>query len=93
MITTNEYFNATVKSLGYTTSNGKSTIGVMEKGEYEFGTSTYEKMTVIEGELQVQFKDATEWQSYTPGTSFEIEANNSFKVKSIGQSSYLCIYK
>ena len=92
MITVNEYFNATVKSLGYTTTNGKSTIGVMEDGEYEFGTSTHEKMTVIESELSVQFKNSTSWQTFKPGTSFEIEANSSFKVKSIGQSSYLCNY-
>jgi uncharacterized protein YaiE (UPF0345 family) len=51
MISVNEYFDARVKSLGYTTTTGKSTVGVMEEGEYEFGTSTHETMIVIEGEL------------------------------------------
>ncbi|MGB5419584.1 pyrimidine/purine nucleoside phosphorylase, partial [Algibacter sp.] len=54
MITTNEYFEGQVKSLGYTSATGKSTVGVMEAGTYEFGTSTHETMQVIEGEMTVK---------------------------------------
>ena len=92
MISVNEYFNATVKSLGYNSSKGKSTIGVMEEGEYEFGTSSHETMTVIEGELIAQLPNTTDWKSFKSGASFEVEANTSFKVKSVGQTSYLCTY-
>ena len=93
MITTNEYFNATVKSLGYTSTKGKSTIGVMEEGTYEFNTSTYETMTVIEGTLSVLLTSEKNWVTYKAGDSFEVEANSSFKVASIGQTSYLCTYQ
>ncbi|SDX60419.1 hypothetical protein SAMN05444411_10730 [Lutibacter oricola] len=93
MISANEYFNGTVKSLGYTTANGKSTVGVMEEGDYEFGTSSHETMTVIEGELIAQLPNNAEWKLYKAGESFEIEANARFKVKSVGQTSYLCTYK
>ena len=93
MISANEYFNATVKSLGYTTANGESTIGVMEAGEYEFGTSSHETMTVIEGELIALLPGETTWKSFSKGSSFEVDANTSFKVKSVGQTSYLCQYK
>lgn len=93
MIAVSEYFNATVKSLGYTSINGKSTVGVMEEGEYEFGTSSHETMTVIEGELIALLPNETEWKSFRNGDSFEIDANSSFKVKSVGQTSYLCQYK
>lgn len=93
MITLNEYFDKKVKSLGYSTSVGKSTVGVMEEGEYEFGTSSHETMIVVEGELVVQLPNETEWKSFKAGTSFEVEANVSFKVKSVGQTSYLCKYK
>ena len=93
MISVNEYVNATVKSLGYTSAKGKSTIGVMEEGDYEFGTSTHETMTVIEGELIAQLPNETEWKSYTAGDKFEVAANTKFKVKSVGQTSYLCQYK
>ncbi|WP_439698412.1 pyrimidine/purine nucleoside phosphorylase [Mucilaginibacter sp. AW1-7] len=93
MIHVNEYFEGTVKSLGYTSAEGKSTIGVMEKGEYEFGTSSHETMTVIEGGLDVLLPAEDEWQTYTPGQSFEVEANIKFKVKTHVQSSYLCKYR
>lgn len=93
MINVNEYFEGTVKSLGYTSAEGKSTIGVIEKGEYEFGTSSHETMTVIEGQLDALLPGESEWQPFTAGQSFEVEANTSFKVKSHVQSSYLCKYK
>ena len=93
MISVNEYFDAKVKSLGYNTPAGKSTIGVMEEGEYEFGTSTHETMIVIEGELITLLPGESEWKSFKTGTSFEVPANTKFKVKSVGQSSYLCRYK
>ena len=93
MISANEYFNSTVKSLGYETLNGKSTVGVMEEGSYEFGTSSHETMTVIEGELIALLPGASKEQSFRNGESFEVEANSSFKVKAVGQTSYLCVYK
>lgn len=93
MISVNEYFNSTVKSLGYKTAKGNSTIGVMEDGEYEFKTSTHEIMTVIEGELAVQLPNNSDWNSFKAGQSFEVKADSSFKVKSVGQTSYLCNYQ
>ncbi len=93
MISLNEYFDKKVKSLGYSTTAGKSTVGVMEEGEYEFGTSSHETMIVVEGELVVLLPNETEWKSFKTGTSFEVNANTAFKVKSVGQTSYLCKYK
>lgn len=93
MIDHNEYFEGNVKSLGYSTNNGNSTIGVMEEGEYNFSTSSHETMTVIEGRLDVQNPDQDNWKSYNNGESFEVVANSSFKVKAVGQTSYLCTYE
>ena len=93
MILSNEYFDGTVKSLGYTSANGKSTIGVMEPGEYEFGTSSKENMIVVEGELIALLPGESKWQSFKAGTSFKVAAQSSFKVKSVGQTSYLCQYE
>jgi uncharacterized protein YaiE (UPF0345 family) len=42
MFKTNEYFEGNVKSLSFQGADGPATIGVMAKGEYEFGTSTIE---------------------------------------------------
>lgn len=93
MITVNEYFDGAVKSLGYEAADGKSTIGIIEPGEYEFGTSTHETMHIIEGELNVLLKGTEEWKSYYSGQKFEVPANSSFKVQSRQQTSYLCKYK
>ncbi len=93
MIDSNSYFQDTVKSLGYSSAEGKSTVGVMEPGDYEFGTSSHETMIVVEGELQVTFAGTTDVVSFKNGEQFEVEANSSFKVKSVGQTSYLCKYK
>lgn len=93
MIPINEYFDGDVKSLGYTANNSNSTIGVMEKGEYEFGTSTHEVMTVIEGEMRVKLPNSEEWKTFKSGESYEIAANKKFTVKVNEQTSYLCKYE
>lgn len=93
MISTNEYFDGNVKSLGYESSIGKSTLGVMEVGTYEFGTSLHEKMTVIEGEMVVLLPGSKNWVTYKAGEAYEINANQKFKVKVSTQTSYLCQYK
>jgi len=93
MISTNEYFDGNVKSLGYTSEKGKSTVGVMEAGEYEFGTSTHETMIVVEGEMAVKLPEVSEWKTYKAGESYEIEANKKFQVKVSQQTAYLCQYK
>jgi uncharacterized protein YaiE (UPF0345 family) len=93
MISTNEYFDAKVKSLGYETPEGKSTVGVMEPGDYEFATSSHETMIVVEGELIVKLKNSNLKTSYKSGEKFEIEANSSFKVTTVSQTAYLCKYK
>lgn len=92
MITVNEYFDGAVKSLAYE-NNGKSTVGVINAGEYKFGTDTAETMTVVEGEMQVLLPEQTEWILYTAGQKFEVPGNSSFSVKLAAQASYLCKYK
>ena len=93
MITVNEYFDGKVKSLGYESAEGKSTIGIIEKGEYEFGTSQHETMTIIEGFLNTLLPGQSDWKEMKAGDSFEIESGRSFKVKAEAQASYLCKYK
>ena len=93
MISINEYFDGNVKSLGYDSLTGKSTIGVMEAGDYEFGTSTHETMTVVEGEMTVKLPDSSVWTTYKAGESYQIDANKKFQVKVTVQTSYLCQYK
>lgn len=93
MISVNEYFEGNVKSIGYTTEAGNSTLGVMNPGNYEFGTSKHETMRVIEGDMTVLLPNATEWVTYKAGEAYEIDANQKFQVKVSVQTSYLCQYK
>jgi len=49
MFKTNEYFEGKVKSIAFETAEGPATIGAMAEGEYEFGTSSQELMSVVSG--------------------------------------------
>ncbi|MBD1433996.1 pyrimidine/purine nucleoside phosphorylase [Sphingobacterium sp. DN00404] len=92
MIQVNEYFEGSVKSLGYTRTNGKSTVGVMEPGEYTFNTGSAETMIVIEGRMEVLLQGEDTWTTYGDGNSFDVPGNSTFQVKVATQTSYLCRY-
>ena len=92
MFDVNNYFEGKVASLAFSNQNGNFTSGVMADGEYEFGTAKAEVMTVIEGTLTVQLPDSTEWETFGPGTKFDVPANSNFKVKAEGNTAYLCQY-
>lgn len=92
MFKVNEYFDGKVKSLAFADKNGDVTLGVMAPGDYEFGTSTIEVMTVITGELHILLPDCDEWKCFGPMESFTIEENQKFKVKVEKITSYLCRY-
>lgn len=92
MFKTNEYFEGKVKSIAFGDKKSDATIGVMAPGDYEFGTSTIEVMTVLTGELIVQLPNSEEWISYCPMESFTVQANEKFKVKISDPTTYLCRY-
>jgi len=93
MYKTNQYFDGKVVSIALESAEGKATVGVMAAGEYEFGTSTVEIMTVISGQLTVQQPNETEWKTYSKFQSFEVAKNVKFKVKCDVDTPYLCLYK
>ena len=93
MFKTNEYFEGKVKSIAFKTDEGDATIGVMAKGEYEFGTSTIELMTVTSGTMEVLLPGTTEMKIYKEFETFRVEKDVKFKVKVNGDTSYRCLYK
>ena len=93
MYKTNEYFDGKVKSIAFEDADGPATIGVMAAGEYEFGTSTVEFMTVTSGVMTVQQPNETEWKDYKEFETFRVEKDVKFKVKVEGDTSYRCLYK
>ena len=93
MFKTNEYFDGKVMSIAITTADGPATIGAMAAGEYEFGTSTREYMTVTSGVLTVKLPDSESWVDYGKGQTFIVEKDKKFGVKAEADASYLCLYE
>lgn len=93
MFKTNEYFEGKVKSIAFTTAEGPATIGVMAVGEYEFGTSTKEIMTVTSGSMSIKLPDSSEWKDFKQNETFIVEPNKKFGVRVKEETSYLCLYK
>lgn len=93
MFKVNEYFDGQVKSLGFNNTEGDVTIGVMAAGEYEFGTSTLEYMTVTSGKMTVLLPGESDWKSFTEFETFIVDKDQKFKVKVNESTSYKCLYK
>ncbi len=93
MIGVNEYFGGKVKSLGFEEAGGKATVGVMEAGEYEFGTSTPETMKIVAGEMSVKLPGEASYKYFGPGDSFSVPANAKFQLKLSAPAAYLCLYR
>jgi len=93
MFDVNEYFDGNVKSLAFSDTESDLTIGVMAPGEYEFGTTMREYMTVISGSLTVKLPDTNEWTIFGAGRTFIVEPDKKFQLQVEVNSSYLCRYQ
>ena len=93
MFKVNEYFDGKVKSLAFKTADGPATVGVMAPGDYEFGTSTLEIMTVVNGTLTVKLPGSEVWKDYKAWASFSVEARKKFQLKVAADAAYLCLYR
>ena len=67
----NSYFDDAVKSIALDNAEGTSTVGVMSIGDYEFGTSQREYMTVVSGSLTVLLPGESEWKTFVKGETFK----------------------
>jgi purine/pyrimidine-nucleoside phosphorylase len=93
MIKANEYFGGSVKSLALQAEGGPATVGMIEKGEYEFGTATLEIMKIVAGVLDAKLPGSAEWKTYGPGTSFTVQKGQKFTVRAGADVAYLCLYR
>ena len=92
MPSVNNYFDNKVTSIVFQTVTKLATVGVMEIGEYEFGTSEFETMSVVSGALTVKLPESDEWQTFNAGQQFTVDANQKFQVKVAVETAYLCVY-
>ncbi len=88
----NRYFDDRVQSLGFTDGEGDATVGVIERGEYVFGTTRAERMTMVSGTLWY-LVPGKPWLSAAPGEGFDVPAGVNFEVKAEGPVAYLCRYR
>ncbi|CCQ73004.1 pyrimidine/purine nucleoside phosphorylase [Magnetospira sp. QH-2] len=93
MLKVNEYFEGAVKSIGFQSETLPASVGVMAPGDYEFGTSQKETMTVISGALIVRLPGEDDWQTFAPNQSFQVDADRKFLVKVLVDTAYLCTYE
>lgn len=93
MFKTNSYFDGKVMSIAIDNADGPATIGAMKAGEYEFGTSTVEYMTVVSGKMEVMLPGETSWKTYKPFETFIVAKDVKFKVKMTEETAYICHYK
>ena len=93
MFKVNEYFDGKVKSIAFQTEEGPATIGVMAPGEYVFGTSSIEYMTITSGLMSVLLPEDDDWKNFREFETFKVGKDQEFKVKISEDTSYRCLYK
>ena len=92
MLKHNTYFEGKVQSVGFERNGRRATVGVVDVGEFHFGTEAPERMTVISGELWVKPPGATAFRPYPAGTAFEVPGKSGFDVRAETPAAYLCEY-
>ena len=92
MIKHNEYFNGNVQSLALEGHENPATVGVMAKGEYEFGTGVPELVRVVVGQLNVKLTGSSDWKSFKEGAEFHVPGDSKFQLQVPVDTAYLCFY-
>lgn len=90
MLKQNSFFDGKVQSIGFERNGRRQTAGVIDVGEFHFGTDAPERMTVVSGELAVKLADASAWTTYAAGTAFEVPGKSGFDVRAVAPAAYLC---
>lgn len=89
----NIYFDGRVTSRTLILPDGsRKTLGIMQPGEFEFGTQTAERMEILGGELDVQLPDEDGWHRIRGGESFEVPANARFRMRVLSLTDYCCSF-
>ena len=89
----NSYFDGKVTSRTVEFADGSiKTLGIMQIGEYEFGTTKDELMEITSGELQVKLPNSSVWKSIKGGDTFSVNANEKFQVRVNSLTDYCCSY-
>ena len=86
MLKHNGYFDGKVQSVGFERNGRRQTVGVVDVGEFHFGTDAPERMTVVSGLIEAKL--GGEWRAYPAGTTFEVPGKSGFDVRVSEPSAY-----
>ena len=87
-----EYHGSKVMSLTHEDKNGAFSIGIVAKGEFEFGAITKERYVVTSGEIEFWEEDEAHWRLIMEGKEFTVVDHKNFKMKTVAVSTYICFY-
>jgi purine/pyrimidine-nucleoside phosphorylase len=90
MLKHNSYFEGKVQSVGFERNGRRATVGVIDVGEFHFGTDAPERMTVTSGELWARLPGEAAFRAFPAGTAFEVPATSGFDVKATAPAAHLC---
>jgi hypothetical protein len=90
MLEHNTYFDGKVQSVGFERNGRRATVGVVDVGEFHFGTQAPERMTVLSGELWARLPGDDAFRPFAAGTTFEVPGKSGFDVKATAAAAYLC---
>jgi uncharacterized protein YaiE (UPF0345 family) len=89
----NIYFDGQVTSRTLIFADGsRKTLGIMQPGEFEFGTQAAELMEILSGELDVRLPGEDGWRRVQGGESFEVPADSKFSVRVLSLTDYCCSF-
>jgi purine/pyrimidine-nucleoside phosphorylase len=91
----NIYFDGKVISHTLQFADGsKKTLGVIQPGEYHFGTQAPERMDMVAGDCKVRLDGQAEWTAFAGGSGFDVPGNSGFSITvSAGFAEYICSFK
>ena len=93
MFKINQYFDGQVASIAFQTATLPATVGVMAVGEFKFGTTEKETITVVSGALTAKLPGSEDWQTFNAGDQFVVQANETFQLQVAQETAYLCTYE
>lgn len=89
----NVYFDGQVSSRTVLFADGsRKTLGLMNPGQYTFGTDAAEIMEILAGEVEVKLPGSADWQAFSAGQTFNVPANSSFDINVKSLTDYCCSY-
>lgn len=90
MLKHNVFFEGKVQSVGFERHGRRHSAGVIDAGEFHFGTDAPERMSIISGELWAKLPGEAEFRAYPAGTAFEVPGKSGFDVRAAAPAAYLC---